>query len=139
MLDLARARHGTLQFVSSMVVPLLERRALELGPCLEDARLPPGCSSEVALRAFRRRVYGVLLSRPRPRPAGPVAASQPVTEYIVPSVPPGTRLKPMVVEPEEPPGESMPPTRGGIYTLQPCNPTITSITLDYSSKLSRLS
>ncbi|KAK3919465.1 Constitutive coactivator of peroxisome proliferator-activated receptor gamma [Frankliniella fusca] len=60
VLELARAHHRSVTFLNSAVLSLLTRRTLEMGPALEDPRLPLTCTSETALRPFRRRLYGLL-------------------------------------------------------------------------------
>ncbi|XP_026272715.1 constitutive coactivator of peroxisome proliferator-activated receptor gamma-like [Frankliniella occidentalis] len=60
VLEMARVRHRNVSFLNSVVLSLLARRTYEMGPALEDPRLPVACTSETALRPFRRRVYGLL-------------------------------------------------------------------------------
>lgn len=98
MLQLARARHVSLQFATPNVLVLLEKRVWEENPALEDPALPAACCSAVALLPFRRRLYGVLLHEGDDAEAAAGRAT--VREFFPPnSVPEGGRLHPVDVVP----------------------------------------
>ncbi|XP_034240984.1 constitutive coactivator of peroxisome proliferator-activated receptor gamma-like [Thrips palmi] len=108
VLDEAKSRHRSTTFLHSAVLSLLTARILQMGPALEDPRLPASCSCEAALRPFRRRVYGLL------------QVPGPFKEWVVPAKPPreGQPLEPCMVEPISPDPSVVP--HPGLLALWRC-------------------